>query len=131
MTGGVYRNCQLLSMTLNEVGFENVALHAMIRQKERLAALTRFRSNIIRILIATDVASRGGYLLILHVFIIFSKSTYIIVVLEPKARDHMEDLGVNGRTVNMWLCYLYPLSFASWCTSRTLDVYSGDACFEC
>lgn len=53
------KNCQLLSMTLNEVGFENVALHAMIRQKERLAALTRFRSNIIRILIATDVASRG------------------------------------------------------------------------
>jgi RecG-like helicase len=59
MAGGVYRNCQLLSMTLNEVGFENVALHAMIRQKERLAALTQFRSNIIRILIATDVASRG------------------------------------------------------------------------
>jgi len=53
------KNCQLLSMTLNEVGFENVALHAMIRQKERLAALTQFRSNIIRILIATDVASRG------------------------------------------------------------------------
>ncbi|PNF15302.1 putative ATP-dependent RNA helicase DDX49 [Cryptotermes secundus] len=53
------KNCQLLSMTLNEVGFENVALHAMIRQKERLAALAQFRSNIIRILIATDVASRG------------------------------------------------------------------------
>ncbi|KDR13848.1 probable ATP-dependent RNA helicase DDX49 isoform X2 [Zootermopsis nevadensis] len=53
------KNCQLLSMTLNEVEFENVALHAMIRQKERLAALAKFRSNIIRILIATDVASRG------------------------------------------------------------------------
>jgi len=49
-------------MTLNEVGFENVALHAMIRQKERLASLAQFRSNIIRILIATDVASRGRYL---------------------------------------------------------------------
>jgi ATP-dependent RNA helicase DDX49/DBP8 len=48
-------------MTLNEVGFENVALHAMIRQKERLAALAQFRSSIIRILIATDVASRGMY----------------------------------------------------------------------
>ncbi|KAJ9589008.1 hypothetical protein L9F63_017703, partial [Diploptera punctata] len=53
------KNCQLLSMTLNEVGFENVALHAMIRQKERLAALARFKSNVVRILIATDVASRG------------------------------------------------------------------------
>jgi len=46
-------------MTLNEVGFENVALHAMERQKERLAALAQFKSNVVRILIATDVASRG------------------------------------------------------------------------
>lgn len=53
-----------MSMTLSEVGFENVALHAMIRQKERLAALAKFRSNTVRILIATDVASRGRYLLI-------------------------------------------------------------------
>lgn len=46
-------------MTLNEVGFDNVALHSMTRQKFRLAALAKFRSNIVRILIATDVASRG------------------------------------------------------------------------
>lgn len=55
------RNCQLISMTLNEVGFENVALHAMERQRERLAALAKFKSNVVRILIATDVASRGMY----------------------------------------------------------------------
>lgn len=53
------KNCQLLSMTLNEVGFTNVALHAMIKQKERLAALSKFKSNHVKILIATDVASRG------------------------------------------------------------------------
>lgn len=46
-------------MTLNEVGFENVALHAMIPQNQRLAALSKFKSNIVKILIATDVASRG------------------------------------------------------------------------
>lgn len=46
-------------MTLNEVGFENVALHAMERQRERLASLAKFKSNVIKILIATDVASRG------------------------------------------------------------------------
>lgn len=46
-------------MTLNEVGFENMAIHAMMKQKERLAALTRFKSNTIKTLIATDVASRG------------------------------------------------------------------------
>ncbi|KAK6626360.1 hypothetical protein RUM43_006671 [Polyplax serrata] len=53
------RNCQLLSMTLNDVGFENMAIHAMMKQKERFAALSRFKSNIVKILIATDVASRG------------------------------------------------------------------------
>uniref|UniRef100_A0A0C9R257 RNA helicase n=1 Tax=Fopius arisanus TaxID=64838 RepID=A0A0C9R257_9HYME len=53
------KSCQLLSMTLNEVGFENVALHAMIKQRERLAALNKFKSNHTKILIATDVAARG------------------------------------------------------------------------
>ncbi|XP_033210571.1 probable ATP-dependent RNA helicase DDX49 [Belonocnema kinseyi] len=53
------KNCQLLSMTLNEVGFENVALHAMIKQRERLEALHKFKANQVKILIATDVAARG------------------------------------------------------------------------
>jgi ATP-dependent RNA helicase DDX49/DBP8 len=48
-----------MSMTLNEVGFENVALHAMMKQKQRLVALAKFKSNTIKILLATDVASRG------------------------------------------------------------------------
>ncbi|XP_049937671.1 probable ATP-dependent RNA helicase DDX49 isoform X2 [Schistocerca serialis cubense] len=52
------KNCQLLSMTLNEVGFENVSLHSMTQQRLRLAALAKFKSNVVRILIATDVASR-------------------------------------------------------------------------
>jgi len=55
----IFRHCQLLSMTLNDVGFTNVALHAMIKQRERLAALNKFKSNHIQILIATDVAARG------------------------------------------------------------------------
>ncbi|CAH0560804.1 unnamed protein product [Brassicogethes aeneus] len=53
------RNCQVLSMTLNEVGFENVALHAMIPQSQRTGALSRFKSSTVKMLIATDVASRG------------------------------------------------------------------------
>lgn len=53
------KNCQLLSMTLNDIGFKNAALHAMIKQKYRLAALSQFKSNHIKILIATDVAARG------------------------------------------------------------------------
>ncbi|XP_037942004.1 probable ATP-dependent RNA helicase Dbp45A [Teleopsis dalmanni] len=51
--------CQLLSMTLNNIEIENVCLHGFMRQKERVSALNRFKSNHIRTLIATDVAARG------------------------------------------------------------------------
>lgn len=52
-------NCQLLSMTFNSIGIKNVRLNGMMRQRERFAALATFKSNQVRILIATDVASRG------------------------------------------------------------------------
>ncbi|XP_011196720.1 probable ATP-dependent RNA helicase Dbp45A [Zeugodacus cucurbitae] len=51
--------CQLLSMTLNSMGIDNVCLHGFMRQKERVIALHRFKSNHVRTLIATDVAARG------------------------------------------------------------------------
>jgi ATP-dependent RNA helicase DDX49/DBP8 len=51
--------CQILSMTLNNVGMENICLHGFMRNRERVAALSKFKSNHVRILIATDVASRG------------------------------------------------------------------------
>uniref|UniRef100_T1GGP0 Helicase C-terminal domain-containing protein n=1 Tax=Megaselia scalaris TaxID=36166 RepID=T1GGP0_MEGSC len=51
--------CQLLSMTITSIGFENVCLHGFMRQKERVAALGRFKSKHTKILIATDVAARG------------------------------------------------------------------------
>lgn len=54
-----FRDCQVLSIALNSVGLDNVCLHGFMRQKERVAALNRFKSNIVRVLIATDVASRG------------------------------------------------------------------------
>lgn len=53
------RYCQLLSMTLNNIGMENVCLHGFMRQRERVAALDRFKSKHVKTLIATDVASRG------------------------------------------------------------------------
>ncbi|XP_055381714.1 probable ATP-dependent RNA helicase Dbp45A [Condylostylus longicornis] len=51
--------CQLLSMTLNSLGQDNVCLHGFMRQKERVAALNKFKSKHVRTLIATDVAARG------------------------------------------------------------------------
>ncbi|XP_052795014.1 probable ATP-dependent RNA helicase DDX49 isoform X2 [Mya arenaria] len=50
---------QILGMVCQELGFDCVVLHSMIRQKERLASLAKFKSNQVKILIATDVASRG------------------------------------------------------------------------
>ncbi|XP_055609213.1 probable ATP-dependent RNA helicase Dbp45A [Uranotaenia lowii] len=53
------KDCQVISMTLNTIGFANVCLHGFLRQKERVAALNKFKSKHVRVLIATDVASRG------------------------------------------------------------------------
>ncbi len=48
-----------MSMTLLELGFQSLCLHSMMSQRERIATLTKFRSNTVKILVATDVASRG------------------------------------------------------------------------
>ncbi|XP_069138526.1 probable ATP-dependent RNA helicase DDX49 [Argopecten irradians] len=50
---------QILGMICTSLGLSCVILHAMCKQKERLAALAKFKSNQVNILIATDVASRG------------------------------------------------------------------------
>lgn len=49
----------MVSGILSEVGVENVALHSLLSQNRRLAALGKFKSQHVRILVATDVASRG------------------------------------------------------------------------
>ncbi|XP_037067757.1 probable ATP-dependent RNA helicase DDX49 isoform X3 [Peromyscus leucopus] len=53
------RTCQILCMMLRKFNFPTVSLHSMMKQKERFAALAKFKSSVYRILIATDVASRG------------------------------------------------------------------------
>jgi len=53
------KSCQLLTMTLNSLGFKAAALHSMISQRERTNGLSKFRSSQVRILVATDLASRG------------------------------------------------------------------------
>lgn len=49
----------MVSGILSEVGVENVALHSLLSQNRRLAAMGKFKSQHVRILVATDVASRG------------------------------------------------------------------------
>ncbi|XP_032992410.1 probable ATP-dependent RNA helicase DDX49 [Lacerta agilis] len=53
------KNCQILNMMLRRFNFPSVALHSMMKQKQRFAALAKFKSSVFRILIATDVAARG------------------------------------------------------------------------
>ncbi|KAM4628597.1 putative ATP-dependent RNA helicase DDX49 [Polymixia lowei] len=53
------KNCQILTMMLREFNFPTISLHSMMKQKERFANLAKFKASVYRILIATDVASRG------------------------------------------------------------------------
>ena len=53
------RNCQVLAYTLRKVELPCVALHSLMSQNDRLSTLTRFKSGVVKILVSTDVASRG------------------------------------------------------------------------
>ena len=53
------RKCEEVCLLLNELGFNSVRLHSILTQDERNDSLSRFKSCYSRILIATDVASRG------------------------------------------------------------------------
>lgn len=48
-----------ISGVLSELGVSNVALHSLLSQNRRLASLAKFKSQQVRVLVATDVASRG------------------------------------------------------------------------
>uniref|UniRef100_A0A8B9EQL1 RNA helicase n=1 Tax=Anser cygnoides TaxID=8845 RepID=A0A8B9EQL1_ANSCY len=53
------KECQILNMMLRKFNFPSVALHSMMKQRQRFAALAKFKSSIFKILIATDLAARG------------------------------------------------------------------------
>lgn len=53
------RYCQILSSIFRDCGLQCQSLHSVMPQKHRLAALNSFKSQESRILVATDVASRG------------------------------------------------------------------------
>lgn len=53
------RNCHFLAMLLTELDFEVTMIHSQLAQRKRIANIGKFKSQLVRILIATDVASRG------------------------------------------------------------------------
>jgi len=52
-------NSQKLAIMLRHLGVKSISLHGQMSQAERLGALTSFKAREGRVLIATDVASRG------------------------------------------------------------------------
>lgn len=53
------RSCQVITNTLRKVEFKATGLHSIMKQQERIASLAKFRTGVSKILVATDVASRG------------------------------------------------------------------------
>lgn len=57
--GRTKHGMEKLSQRLNERGFTTTAIHGNKSQNQRQRALNDFRNNIVRVLLATDVAARG------------------------------------------------------------------------
>ena len=53
------KECEAIAMMLNQFDYAAVSLHSSKSQRDRMGALSQFKSNHVRILVATDVASRG------------------------------------------------------------------------
>jgi len=51
--------CQQTAALLRQMNIDCVALHSVLSQAERVQALGKFKSRYARVLVATDVASRG------------------------------------------------------------------------
>ncbi|GMH54531.1 hypothetical protein TrST_g12177 [Triparma strigata] len=75
--------------TLRELGIDCVALHSLLSQDRRDAALGKFKSQRVRILIATDIASRG--LDIPSVALVLNSE------LPRKASDYIHRVGRTAR----------------------------------
>ncbi|KAJ3372863.1 hypothetical protein GGF31_001400 [Allomyces arbusculus] len=53
------RTCALMLALIQNFGIRATALHSFMTQAERVASLAKFKSNVVDILLATDVGSRG------------------------------------------------------------------------
>lgn len=53
------RNCQILALMARKFNIPSVEIHSLMKQKLRIASLANFKSSQVRVLFATDVASRG------------------------------------------------------------------------
>eukprot|EP00850_Spirogloea_muscicola_P014234 SM000101S09232 [mRNA] locus=s101:52083:55608:+ [translate_table: standard] len=83
------RSAHLLGLLLEELGITSISLHSLKTQGRRLAALDRFKSGLVPILIATDVASRGLDIPTVDLVINYDIPRY--------ARDYVHRVGRTAR----------------------------------
>lgn len=86
---GTCRGCHLLSAVLEELSISATSLHSHKAQKRRLAALDKFKSGAVPILLATDVASRGLDIPTVDLVVNFDLPTL--------ARDYVHRVGRTAR----------------------------------
>jgi ATP-dependent RNA helicase DDX49/DBP8 len=53
------RNAQIVCEMLIELGIPTTSLHSALPQQQRLSSIAKFKGERVRVLVATDVASRG------------------------------------------------------------------------
>ncbi len=78
-----------LARKLEDAGFRTATLHSNRTQGQRLAALKRFKSGDVRVLIATDIAARG--------IDVDGISHVINFDFPPQPEDYVHRIGRTGR----------------------------------
>lgn len=53
------KRCQMVAEVLNHLHIDCVALHSLLSQNRRAASLGKFKNQACKVLVATDIASRG------------------------------------------------------------------------
>jgi len=82
------KDCDVLKLLLDELGFKSAVLHSMMPQASRNGALAEFKSSRVPMLIATDIASRGLDILAVDLVI-----NYTV----PMPIDYIHRIGRAGR----------------------------------
>ncbi|KAJ3091037.1 hypothetical protein HK102_001908 [Quaeritorhiza haematococci] len=101
------RTGERLRIMLKELGVATTALHSKMSQTDRLGSIAKFKSGIIRVLIATDVGSRGLDIPAVKVVINYD------LPLDPT--DYIHRAGRTARAGRGGLCL-------SMVTERDIDV---------
>jgi len=86
---GKCKTCELMRLWLKELGMDVATLHSQMKQADRLDSLARFKGGQLKVLVCTDVASRG-----LDIPAVEAVINYDVPL---DARDYVHRIGRTGR----------------------------------